>query len=123
MPVPGFAPPQTQTLTATGVTPSVKILSLTYVGRATTTGSSTNAILPSIGVNVTGTVTYTVQWSGDDYTAPGYSDASANWFPFTGMAGLTSSSSATIGAAMTMVRLNATISSGTATFSVCQQGN
>ena len=111
----------TTTLSATGVnsTASIKILSPTYGGKNTA-----GYLQPSIGVNISGTVNTGVQWSGDDYTVAGYTDAAANWYPFTGMTGLSAAASGTIGAAMTMVRLtNTSGTTGTGTISVCQQGN
>lgn len=118
MPVPGWTT-QTNSVTGVGNTPSVKILSPTYSGL-----HLGGFLQPTIGVNVSGSVTATAQWSGDDWTVPGYSDATANWFPFTTMTSLTAAASATIGAAMTMVRVsNAAGSTGTTTISVCQQSN
>ena len=119
MAVPGFAPAVTYSVTGVGVSPSIKIISPVYSGMR-----AGGFVQPALGIAIIGTVTTNVQWSGDDYTAPGYSDATANWFPFTNMQGLSAAASATIGAAMTMVRLNNQGgTSGTATISVCQLGN
>ena len=51
-----------------------------------------------------GSLTYTVEVTGDDLNAPGYTAANGNWFPMDGMSAITASANATLGACITAVR-------------------
>lgn len=62
-------------------------------------------------------LTFTVQQTGDNITAPGYSAAAGNWQPVTGLSGLTASANGPLGACVTGLRVTVTgYVSGTLTF-------
>jgi hypothetical protein len=83
--------------------------------------ASSQYLAPSILCLVSpgASLTYSIEVTGDAITAAGYSAASGNWFPFTGMAGLTASANATLGAYVTGIRARiSTYASGTLTMQV-----
>lgn len=66
-------------------------------------------------------LTYSVEVTGDDISAAGYDPSAGNWVPFAGMAGLTASAAATLGAVVSAIRLHVTAyTSGTATLQFVQ---
>ena len=74
---------------------------------------------PGIIVNLSSgaTITYNVEVTGDDVSAPNYATSTQTWTPFTGMAGLTASTVGTLGAQVSAIRVNCTsYGSGTLTF-------
>lgn len=63
-----------------------------------------------------GSLTYSVEVTGDDLGAVGYSAATGNWFPMDTMSGLTASANATLGACITGIRARISVyASGTLT--------
>ena len=76
----------------------------------------------SLGVVVTGTITYTVQYTYDDVFAAGYTPASGNWLPATGLSAQTTTKDGSISFPVTGVRLNTSAGTGTATLTVIQAG-
>jgi hypothetical protein len=112
---------QTVVLTATGVTAPIRFTSPT---RNSFNGQVINGtvMLPGILVSLSAgaSITYSVEVTGDDLDLPGYSAASGVWSTFTGMGALTASGTGSLGAAVTAIRLNATIVSGTATLQFVQ---
>lgn len=74
-----------------------------------------------LAVIVTGTITYTVQYTFDDVFANGYTASSGNWFnhpTLTGSASLNSN----IAYPVTAVRLTTSAGTGTAAMTVIQAG-
>ena len=71
---------------------------------------------------VTGTATYTVEYTTDDIWAPGYVPAAGNWSPFTAMSGSTVSAEATIVSPVTAIRLRQTLGNGSVALRVVQAG-
>ena len=62
-------------------------------------------------------LTYSIEVTGDDMQAAGYSPSTGNWVGFTGMTGLTASAVGTLGGVVTAVRAHVTAySSGSLTF-------
>jgi hypothetical protein len=49
-------------------------------------------------------LTYSVQQTGDNITAPGYNPATGNWQPITGLSALTATANGTLGACVTALR-------------------
>lgn len=82
----------------------------------------------SIAVTVTGTLTYSVQYTLDPFFDPNdaayYANAATcTWFTFSGMSALTASNSISFSAPVIAVRLNVTAwTSGTARFAFVQAG-
>ena len=116
--MPGFSL-NTQSLSATGTTTPVPVISVTN-----TKGAAAPYLQPAILVELSSgaSLTYSVEVTGDDVLASNYIPATGNWVPFTNMNGLTSSATATLGAAVTGVRLHVTAyTSGTATLQFVQQ--
>lgn len=72
--------------------------------------TSTRYLPPAILCNVSagGSLTYSVEVTGDALQAPGYVPANGNWFPFTNMSGLTASAVGTLGAQVTGIRFRIT---------------
>ena len=77
-----------------------------------------------IGVTVTGTATYTVQFTFDDVQAKGYNPATGAWFdsPDTAVAGATTNGASNIAFPVTAVRVNVTAGTGTVQLVVIQAG-
>jgi hypothetical protein len=76
----------------------------------------------SIGVKVTGTITYTVQHTFDDPFASG-GLASAVWYDHSSLAAKTTNSDSNYSFPVTAIRLNVTASTGgSATMTVIQAG-
>lgn len=75
-----------------------------------------------LGAVVSGTVTFTIEYTMQDPMDAGFNPATASWFPVTGMTSI----SATTGASLTVpcrgVRINVSSGSGTVTLYVQQAG-
>jgi hypothetical protein len=83
-------------------------------------------MLPNIIVNLSNgaNLTYTVQQTGDNILAPGYSAASGNWAGITGLTGQTVSANGPLGACCTALRVTITnYVSGNLTFQFIWSGN
>jgi hypothetical protein len=66
-------------------------------------------------------MTYNIEVTGDDPSAPGWTNATGNWVPFTNFSALTASAVGTLGAMVGALRANVTsYSSGTLTFQFVQ---
>lgn len=77
----------------------------------------------SIAVTVTGTITYSVQWTEDDIFAAGYNPAAGNWFAAAAnLTGAVDNQAGSLQAPVTAVRLITTAGTGTATMRVVQAG-
>ena len=87
---------------------------------AGTYGGSYPAQQPAILVSVSGTVTFSVEVTGDDVTAAGYVAASGTWVAFTGLSGLNASTAATLGAVVSAIRPHITAGTGSVTFQFIQ---
>jgi hypothetical protein len=119
---PGIVPNNTQTLSGVGATNPIPFLppsSPTSCGAV----AGTRIVQPGILVTLSGgaSLTYSIEVTGDDMDAKGYSPATGNWAPVVGMVGLNASIATTLGAAVTAIRLHVTSwVSGTATFQFVQ---
>jgi hypothetical protein len=76
----------------------------------------------SLAVRVTGTITYTVQYTFDDVFAAGYVPASGNWIDHPSLASQTTTKDSNIAYPVRAVRLTTSAGSGTATLTVIQTG-
>ena len=74
-----------------------------------------------LAVIVTGTITYTVQYTFDNIFATGYNPASGNWFNHPTLTG-SSSANSNIAYPATGTRLNTSAGTGTATLTIIQAG-
>ena len=74
-----------------------------------------------LAVIVTGTITYTVQYTFDDVFANGYTASSGNWFNHPTLTG-SSSLNSNIAYPVTAVRLTTSAGTGTAAMTVIQAG-
>lgn len=98
----------------------------------TTSGVSASRVAPlcyfvdqfnvSVNTVVTGTATYTLQYTSDDVFAPGFSPASANWKSHPSMTGATTSDFVQIVTPVTGVRINQTVGTGSVLATVIQVG-
>lgn len=78
-------------------------------------------LLPSVLATVSAgaSLTYNVEVTGDDITAPGYAPANGNWNVFDGMGGLVASANGTLQAVVTAFRINITsYASGSVTLTI-----
>lgn len=101
-----------QTISAEGSTTPIPI---SYA----TPGSFNPGILANVSSGAT--LTFTVEATGDDITAPGYDPDSGIWNALDDMADLTDSANATLIGLVTAVRCTVTAyTSGTVTFQVVQ---
>jgi hypothetical protein len=76
----------------------------------------------SLAVRVTGTITYTVQYTYDDVFAVGYTPASGNWVNHPSLTTQTTTLDSNIAYPVRAVRLTTSAGSGTATLTVIQAG-
>lgn len=116
--MPGFST-STQTLSSATVTAPVPVISVTNLNKA-----AAPWLQPSMMVVLSAgaSLTYSIEVTGDDVLQSGYNPATGNWSAMTNMSALTASAVATLGAAVTGVRLHITAyTSGTATFQFVQQ--
>ena len=119
----GISSPIIPPLSAVGATWPIRVYSPLHSAGFSNPSYGQRAQLPGILVCLSSgaNLTYTVEVTGDDLDAAGYSPATGNWVPFTGLVNLTASSASTLGAAVTAIRLNVTAyTSGTATFQFIQ---
>ena len=101
-------------LTAVGVSAPIVFNALRFSGSL----EPSFLVILSSGASLT----YSVEVTGDDWSAPGYNPATGNWVAFTNMSALTASAVGTLGAVVTAARLHVTAyTSGTATFQFVQQ--
>lgn len=76
----------------------------------------------ALSVQVTGTITYTVQYTFDDVFAPGFSAASANWIDHPTLSAQTATKDSNIAYPVRGIRLKTTAGTGTATLTIIQAG-
>lgn len=76
----------------------------------------------ALSVLVTGTVTYTVQYTFDDVFASGFSAASANWIDHPSLTAQSATKDSNIAYPVRGVRINVTAGSGSVRFTVIQAG-
>jgi hypothetical protein len=76
----------------------------------------------SLAVVVTGTITYTVQYTYDDVFAANYNPATGNWLPHPSLTAQTATKDSNIAYPVRGVRLTTSAGTGTATLTVIQAG-
>lgn len=76
----------------------------------------------ALGVTVTGTINYTVQYTFDDIFAPEFVPASANWVNHPSLTGLTASADSNIAYPVRGIRIIANSGSGSARLTAIQAG-
>jgi hypothetical protein len=76
----------------------------------------------TIACVVTGTATYTVQYTLDKIQADGYSAASGNWFSLTDLASKSATLSASMAFPVTGIRLSQSAGNGSVVMTVLQTG-
>lgn len=101
-----------------------KVYSVTGVGVSNTypPSNSPSPFNVSLGVKVTGTVTYTVQYTFDDVFATGWTPASGVWTDHPSLTAQTTSKDSNIAYPVSGIRLNVTAGSGTAVLTITQAG-
>jgi len=102
--------PKTYTVTGTGASP-------VYVPDAYISPFNV-----ALGVLVTGTVNYTVQYTFDDTLATGYSAGSGNWVDHPSMTAQTTTKDSNIAYPVQGVRIKANSGAGTARLTLIQAG-
>lgn len=98
----------------------------------TVTGAGTSAVIGldnlanpfniGIGVDISATATYTVEYTFNDVSADGFSAGSATWFTDTTFGSATADKAISFTIPCRGVRLNVSASTGTATIYVQQAG-
>jgi hypothetical protein len=81
-----------------------------------------NSTQVTLGVVVTGTVTYNVLYTLDDINAAGFSPSTANWYVHTVLTNLTASACSNFMFPVTATCVAVTAGTGTATLTVLQSG-
>ena len=76
----------------------------------------------SLAVVVTGTITYTVQYTYDDVFAANYDPATGNWLPHPSLTAQTATKDSNIAYPVRAVRLTTSAGTGTAALTVIQAG-
>jgi hypothetical protein len=76
----------------------------------------------ALGVVVSGTVSYTVQYTFDDVFAPGYNPASGNWTDHPSLTAQTATKDSNIAYPVRGIRLKQNSGSGTTTLTIIQAG-
>lgn len=101
-----------------------KIYSITGVGVSPPypTDNNPSPFNVALSVRVTGTVTYTVQYTFDDVFARGWVPASGNWTDHPSLTAQTTTKDSNIAYPVTAIRLNVTAGSGTAVLTIIQAG-
>lgn len=101
-------------VTVTGVAASAPIAISNYT-------SPCNA---GLGIKISATATYTVQFTFDDIFAAGFNPATATWYNSTdtGVVNATTNAVSNIAFPVVAVRVNVTASTGTVTLTVVQAG-
>lgn len=99
-------------------------LSVTGVGvsRVVVPDGFENPFNVALSVLVTGTVTYSVQYTFDLTMADGFVPASANWTNHPSLTAQTATKDANIAYPVTGIRLNITAGTGTALLTIIQAG-
>jgi hypothetical protein len=75
-----------------------------------------------LGATISGTATYTVQYTFDDVFASGFDPSAAAWISHTGLTDKTTSADNSLTYPVTAVRLNVASVSGSVTLNVIQAG-
>lgn len=75
-----------------------------------------------LGVTVSGTVTYSVQYTFDNTLADGFDPTVANWTNHPSLTAQTTAKDANIAYPVMGIRLNVTAGTGTATLAIIQAG-
>lgn len=101
-------------VTVTGVAASAPIIISNY----------TSPCNVGIGIKISATATYTVQFTFDDIFAASFNPATATWYNSTDtlVVNATTNQSTNIAFPVTAVRINVTASTGTVTMTVIQAG-
>lgn len=96
------------------------------------TGVGTSALVPfdhyknpnvaAVSVKVSGTVTYTVEYTFDDIWSNGFNPATASYMPLPDLSGLSANADGNFAFAPRACRLKVTAGTGTATMTVIQAG-
>jgi len=96
------------------------------------TGVGDGAVIPidiyqnpttiSLGVVVSGTITFTVQYTYDNVFDPNFNPATATWFAVTGLTAGSANADAALTAPPHGVRMITTAGTGTATLTLTQAG-
>jgi len=76
----------------------------------------------ALGADITGTVTYTVQYTFDDVFASGFDPATATWINHPSLTARTTSTDSNIAYPVQGVRLNVTAGTGTVRLTIIQAG-
>lgn len=77
----------------------------------------------TLAADVTGTATFTVEYTSDDVFSATFNAATALWFPVTGMSAATADASATLISPVTAIRMRQTAGNGSVRLRVQQAGN
>ena len=98
----------------------------------TITGTGVSSVCPpnnyvtpfniSLGVNVTGTSTYTVEYTFDNVFGIGYNPSTGNWIPHPYLTLQSTSKDSNIAYPVTGVRLNVSSGTGTVILTIIQAG-
>lgn len=99
-------------------------VSVTGVGTSAVIGMDLHLTPFNVGlfVVVSGTITYTVQATGDDITAIGFNPATANWFDHATLASLSANGASNYAFPVIGIRLKTTAGTGTASLTAIQAG-
>ena len=76
----------------------------------------------ALGVVVTGTITFTVEYTYDDVWDENFNPATATWFSVTGLTGGSADADAVLTAPPRAVRIRTTAGTGSAVLAVIQSG-
>jgi hypothetical protein len=76
----------------------------------------------ALNVVVSGTITYTVQYTFDDVFAPGYVASSGNWTSHASLTSQTTTKDSNIAYPVRGIRLTTSAGTGTATLTIIQAG-
>lgn len=82
-----------------------------------------NPVNIAFGVDITGTVNYTVEHTFDDIFAVGFSAGAAKWFPHPTVAGATADADGTYAFPVMAIRITINSGAGSLRFMVLQAGH
>lgn len=100
------------------------VISQTGVGQSTIVPCDQyiNSTQITLAAAISGTVTYTIEFTCDDIYADGFNPSTATWYPHAVLASLTANACSNFMFPVTACRINNTAGTGTTTLTVLQSG-
>jgi len=102
--------------------PVVQVVSGANVSAVIPIDRSQSPATAAIGVKISATATYTVEYTYDDVFSPSFSPASATWFPHPTLTAKTANADSNLAYPAMGIRLNVAANTGTVTMTYITAG-